>query len=168
MRSSLRFLAIPFIASLLLVSCGNPAEKAAENAAEKAIEQETGGKADVDIKNGTTRVQTKDGVVTVGEQQLPADWPKDVPVYPGAKVQVSGTSNTNGAASMFTIPGGKADVVSFYKQKLVEEGWVIDVAADMGASSIVSASKDQRTIAVQIAESGEQTTVTIGIDTKKD
>ena len=68
--------------------------------------------------------------------KLPEGFPKDFPVYPGAKV-VSSVSNTqqgkgNGLLVTFTIPSGQGlnKVVPFYKNGLSTSGWTITSSFD--------------------------------------
>jgi hypothetical protein len=51
---------------------------------EKAIEDASGGKADVDLNSdGTMNVKTSEGSITTGKS-VPAGWPEDVAIYPDA------------------------------------------------------------------------------------
>lgn len=148
--------------ALLLTACGSPADRAAE----RAIENASGGDADVDVQGGTTRVTTSEGTVTVGEQELPADWPTDVPAYPGSTIQAAGTVNGQGKGALFQTSDASADVVAYYKTQLAAGGWTMDTVAAMGSISVLSASKEGRTVAIQIAASEGQTIITVGLDEK--
>jgi tRNA/tmRNA/rRNA uracil-C5-methylase (TrmA/RlmC/RlmD family) len=151
------------IIPLLLSACGTPTERVTE----RAIENATGGAADVEVQGGTTRVTTSEGTVTVGTQELPSDWPKDVAMYPGSIIQVAGTVTGQGNGALFLTNDSKENVLKFYQAELVKEGWKIDATADMGTISIISASKEKRTVAIQISASVGQTTITIGLEQKQ-
>src|SRR3990167_8427134 len=88
-------------------------------------------------KGKLTFTDTKTGqTVNVGGEKLPDTFPKDFPIYPGAKV-VSSVSNIqqgkgNGLLVTFTIPVGQGlnKVVPFYKNGLNTSGWTITSSFD--------------------------------------
>ena len=90
------------------------------------------------IKKGkVTFTDTKTGqTINIGGEKLPDTFPKDFPIYPGAKV-VSSVSNIqqgkgNGLLVTFTIPSGQGlnKVVPFYKSGLNTSGWTITSSFD--------------------------------------
>lgn len=104
------FAAAAFALVLTTAGCGKIAEKAAEKATEKAIEAGTGGKVDIDGKNGSFKIETDEGSMTFDADEksggmsietkdgsfrsgseIPDTWPGDVPLPPGMEV-VSGHS----------------------------------------------------------------------------
>jgi hypothetical protein len=139
--------------SLALAGCGS---SVAEVAVEKAIEQETGGEADVDLDlDGGMRIETEDGVVVIGAKVLPSDWPTDVPVYPGATV-VSSTKATPADDEMshaltLTTTDPPATVLTTYTTALKADGWKIGATATIGESIVLSATKEDRQVGVQAA-----------------
>ena len=97
-----------------------------------AIENKTGVKTDLkDIEKGeATFTDTKTGqTVTVGGDKLPDTFPKDFPIYQGARVvsSVSGTQQdkSNGLLVEYTTPDGLDKVIPFYKKELGANGWLI-------------------------------------------
>ncbi|MHB8111639.1 MAG: hypothetical protein ACYDHW_16575, partial [Syntrophorhabdaceae bacterium] len=69
-------LAIPFV----FIGCGKSSE---EKAIEKFVEKKSGGKVKYDSSEG--KITVKEGNTTVtsgGNVQIPAAFPKDVPIYP--------------------------------------------------------------------------------------
>src|SRR5689334_5423927 len=73
-----------------LAGCRRIQEKLAQKAAEKALEGTTGGKVDVDGQNITIKNADGKGTVAVGPgATVPADFPKDIPIYPGAKIMMA-------------------------------------------------------------------------------
>jgi hypothetical protein len=151
------------LSCLLFTGCfGNPAEKAMED----AIEQETGGEAQVDMDGDSMRIETDEGVFTTG-QELQADWPKDVPVYPGAEVQFSAMMNEDadapGAGAMFTTSDGVEKVVAYYKAELEANGWTISATMGNAGSSFLGATKGEQVVSVAVAQVDGQTSITIGI-----
>lgn len=109
-----------------------------------------------------------EGSITIGGGKLPADWPSDAPKYANASIQYSGSSNPQtgeaGSAVVFMTSDSVEKVVEFYKKSLVSNGWKIEQTANMGMSTVISATKDTRTFGVYISSAGEgKTSVTIGI-----
>jgi diadenosine tetraphosphatase ApaH/serine/threonine PP2A family protein phosphatase len=96
----------------------------------------------------------KDGqkvVMDVGNGKLPADYPKDVPVYDGAKVilsQSASEKNTHNLVLESNDPPEK--IAEFYKKGLESNGWKIESTMNMGEMSMFTASKDKRQAVVQV------------------
>src|SRR3989344_2958778 len=112
---------------------------------------------DVDTRmDGSTTYSNDEGTVTVGGNKLPDNWPSDAPKYQNADIQYSGSSNPQ-------------EVVDFYKKELTSNGWTIEQTATIGASTILSAKKNERTFGVYIADSGDgKVSVTVGIGIPKE
>lgn len=75
---------------------------------------------------GPSRVQF--GGFDVGEG-LPKDFPRDIPIYPGAKVERSlGGSGTDGGGSMTTLTAKDPpdQIYAFYQEKLEAKGWTLE------------------------------------------
>jgi hypothetical protein len=133
-------------------------EKATEKAAEKMIEaqtQEKGVKVDIQTQDGKVVVTGKDGkAVTFAADKMPADFPKSVPIYPGAKVLGSMTSEAKqGVGGFITLSSSDPPekVSAFYvdasskgKSKTLDmqtpAGHMItwETADDFEASAVVS------------------------------
>ena len=104
--------------------------------------------------------------VAVGGEKLPDSFPKDFPIYPGAKIVSSLSSN--GLLVTFTAPDGHglAKVVPFYKNGLGASGWTITSSFDSdtiqtwaiakgtteGSVSITTSKRDPLTIVVTLGE----------------
>ncbi len=123
-------------------------------------------KAVTDIEKGkVTFTDTKTGeTVNIGGDKLPDTFPKDFPIYPGAKI-VSSVSG-NGLLVTFTASDGLNKVVPFYKNGLDASGWTITSSFDSdtlqtwaiakgtteGSVSITTSERDPLTIVVTIAK----------------
>lgn len=82
---------------------------------------------------------------------LPADYPKDAPVYRDAKVVIAQTiSEKNGRHVMLETSDPAAKVVDYYKKELDVNGWKVDASMDMGGMNMMTASKDNRQLVVQV------------------
>lgn len=151
---------------LLGLGCKSPSQMATE----KMIEAAAGGKANVDVNGNTIKVETKEGTAEFGGNKLPDNWASDAPVYPGATIQFSGAANPeNGKAGtmvMLQTKDSGTTVLEYYKKELESQGWKINGTYQAGASATLAATKDNRTIGITIAASGEQTMITVGVSTK--
>jgi hypothetical protein len=133
---------------------------------ENAIENDTGENAEVNMDGDSMRIETDEGVFTTG-QELPADWPSDVPAYPEAEVQFSAAMNGNtgdpGAGALFVTPDTVADVMGFYRTELEQNGWTISGNMEAAGTSFVGATKDNRVVSVAVTDVDGQTSITVGI-----
>lgn len=131
---------LSILAIIVLAACGKAVEqvvkvgtdKAVEVAVEKAIESgasQDGQKVDVDIKGDdgsfTMKIGGKEGSgsLVVGEgAKLPDDFPKDVTVYPGMKVEMAQSMGT-----AFTVSAKSPDTVDkiqqYIKADMTKGGW---------------------------------------------
>jgi hypothetical protein len=112
--------------------------KVVETVIENAIEKDTGKQVTVQTGKGSMVIETKDGNgstrLETGSGTLPADWPSEVPMYPGAKI---GMSMKIGKG--FTLTQETADtpaqVAEFYRGKL--DHLKQQAAMDMGNGQTV-------------------------------
>lgn len=143
------------------------AKKAGTSLLQGVIENKTGVKTDLqDIEKGkATFTDTKTGeTVNIGGEKLPDSFPKDFPIYPGAKIVSSVSSN--GLLVTFTASDGLNKVVPFYKNGLGASGWTITSSFDSdtiqtwaiakgtteGSVSITTSERDPLTIVVMLGE----------------
>src|SRR5216110_1732478 len=77
----------------------------------------------------------KDGqkvVMDMGGGKVPADYPKDVPVYDGAKVILSQSASEKNAHNLVLESNDPADkIADFYKKGLESNGWNIEGAMNV-------------------------------------
>lgn len=136
----------------------------AERSAEKAIEEATGGKVDVSEGGKKVTIETDDGKLTVGEGEIPDNFPSDVPVYSEAEVITSSESGDN-----FTLALKSSDSVSevsdFYKTKLADKGWTLSNPIDLSGSTTITATKGDRELNVVITpDTDSKTAIAIVIN----
>jgi hypothetical protein len=165
--------------ALALAGCGGSGS-VADKAAEEIIEQQArqdGQEVDVELNSdgGTFTVKAKeDGTqINFGEQgaTLPEGWPADVPVAEGIKISMSQSSTSDG---QFIVTGsvGKpvADLVDFYKQALVENGWAEEEVTSMNMQGMnmsnLRYTKDSRTATANIVQQGDTTQLTLVVEGK--
>ena len=119
---------------------------------------------------GSATYTNGEGSVTVGGNKMPDNWPSDAPQnFAGATIAYSGSSNPQtgkaGAAVVYSVNASARAVVDYYKQQLTAEGWTVEASANMGATSVVSAKKDTRTMGISVTDAGNGTVqVTAGLD----
>jgi hypothetical protein len=94
-----------------------------------------------------------------GSDKVPADFPKDFPIYKNAIVTSYGPiipSNPGlGNVLVLQTPDAKASVLAFYKTELPANGWTLQTFS--GALDTLAASKADRRISVNVSESGSGT-----------
>lgn len=138
-----------------LSACGAVADKASETAgeklAEKAIEDQTGGSADVDISDGGVKISdgeggtyevdadgnvsgsSGDGNYQMGEgTELPEGWPAELAPPSGAEI-VSAISSGDSQSVVANIDAPIRDVYEGLKGQLTDAGY--DVSSDNYTSS---------------------------------
>lgn len=122
------------IATAILPGCSLIARKATEKAVEKAVEKATGKETDVEVDERKVKVKTEEGETQFeAGGKIPEDFPKDFPVYKGARVE--GVIRTeSGGKVQFNIEFATDDdfskVVTFYKDKLPKAGYKISVITE--------------------------------------
>jgi hypothetical protein len=120
--------------------------------------------------DGSTTYTNSEGTVTVGGNKMPDNWPSDAPAaYSGASIVYSGTSDPQtgkaGSAVSYTVNAPIASVVDYYKTQLASNGWTVEATANVGGATVISATKNARTMGVYVVDSGSGTTaVTAGIE----
>lgn len=169
-RAKTALLLAGLLAAAVAVSgCQNIAEKAIERATEEAIEGQTGNK--VDIKDGGVTIQGEDGSTTnIGEgAEVPAEFPKDVPVYDGTVL--GAFSNADSWTLNIETADDPKTVIEFYVAQLEKEGWAKESQADMGTGGMYSAKKDGNRTVTVVAAKGEsaddKTSVTVSVNLEK-
>lgn len=99
---------------LALTGCQKIKDKLAHKAEESAVEAASGG--DVKVSSGGVTVTTDKGTVAM-DNKLPADWPADLPAYPGATIKAA-MSTPQGKSLVMETTDGPDKVHDFYKGKM--------------------------------------------------
>ncbi len=153
----------------LFTGCSYFVRKAGEKAAEKAIERESGGEADVDVGEGKVKIKTEEGEaeIEVGETQLPDDFPKEFPIYENAKVSAVYRSEAGGQVRFnvtFELSDSWQDAKDFYKEELPKSGYTIAASSETQDGAMLYLKKggeDAGLIAFGEAEDNDNLTVTL-------
>jgi hypothetical protein len=159
------------VGAALLAGCGRKAqektvEKAVEHFMEATMKQDgAGGKVKVDLGEGSVRVTSDEGEVAAVQgsgAKLPDDFPKDVLVYPHAKVESTfrmGTMTTVNLACGDSLD----DVAAAYRKGMVESGWKQEVIADSEDSRSMIYTKDTRRATIGISARDGRTQILLSI-----
>lgn len=154
--------------ALVLSGCGKSvSEKVGEKAAEKLLEAQSGGKADVDLSGGNIKVETDEGKMESGEDvKLPADFPSDVYVIDGKIKSTIADQGSEGYTISIETDKSIGDVSAVYQEKFKADGWKITGTMNFGDSATVAAEKDDRTASVILGQTDGKTNVIITVGKK--
>lgn len=142
---------------------GNPAAGGSYKITDK-----DGNTVNVDTSsNGTyNATDNKGNTMTVGAgAKLPDNFPSSAPVYSGATIVTSVTSNESGKAAYsvsMTSKDSYATVSSYYKKALAENGWKTLQSVDMSSQYTMYSAENgtlELTVMVQGVDSSEGTTI---------
>ena len=99
----------------------------------KEIEQEgftlNTGEGSVTFGKEGVAIKTEEGTIQTGNK-LPANFPKDIPAFAGLKPIASAVSSEGDVNASLTGKGDKAEIVAFYKEQMVKEGWTETKASE--------------------------------------
>jgi len=136
-------------------------KKAAENKAENAIEDATGGSADVDVDNNTIKVETDEGTMEIGENvSLPSDFPSDVYVADGDILAASKTADNAYSATVETSKS-VSEMQTKYETEFADEGWDVNTTLAFAGMVTLGGEKGNRMVTVSISESEGKTLVIV-------
>lgn len=136
-------------------------DKLVEKGIEKMIEQQVNKEnQDVDVKvdltkEGLTMRDEKSGTVysIKSGQELPADFPKDIPLPKNSEIQ---SSMIMGPMQILTLEtkDDPDELHAFYQKTLKDQGWesVMDMKTPDGATQVFK--KDERQVTVTISKDG--------------
>jgi len=141
----------------------------------KAIESKTGVKTTIeDLEKGKmTFTYPKTGAkVEVNAGEIPADFPKSFPLYPGAKLAATLSGNNEddegGYWLTFTTADSVSKVADYFKTNLAAKGWTTQNIFEAGENSTMSVKGKgmEGTVAVTAAGNSKETTIVIMLGKK--
>lgn len=143
--------------AVLLLSTGAGCRKLTQRFTEKAIEKATGGAVEVKDDGVSIQATGQDGepaVFSAGRgAKLPEDFPKEVPLYPGAKITAVMSMGAGHTVTLTTSDDRDA-VIGYYKKQL--SGFKQLMAADTEEAQLLSLQKDKLTVNVSASRNGPQ------------
>jgi hypothetical protein len=145
---------------VLCSGCGRKANRsvAGEAMAEKLMEKAMGGGAKVDIKGEQVHVKTKDGEMLVGGTEglkVPDSFPKDVPVYKGAKV-VQSFSRPDGQTLMLQTSDSGETIMDFYSKEMKSGGWSEEMAMRQEKGGMLAYKKEERIVNLVVSDTDDE------------
>ncbi|HTT63096.1 MAG TPA: hypothetical protein VMG35_14680 [Bryobacteraceae bacterium] len=109
---------------------------------------------------GTISVTGKDGktaTLSFNQNKVPDDYPKDVPIYSPAKVVMSQSASEKNTRNLMLESADAADkIVDFYKKGLDSSGWKTESTVATAQLTMLTATKGQRQVVLQISDNGGQ------------
>jgi hypothetical protein len=169
MINRLAFLLL-IVFSLALANCSGESEKTTTKKGEEAMtekirESSSVEKVDVDVSGETVRIKSKEGNVTISGGEgisLPGLFPKDIPIYEGAKILHSMESIEEKAVSVsLTTKNNQATVVEYYKSTMKSQNWEEKGLMELPTQKILMYAKGNRNANLVIASVEEQTQIII-------
>lgn len=135
--------------------------KIGQKVTEGAVGALTGGKVDLDADSNNWQFKdNKTGnSVAVGEDlKLPDDFPKEVPIYAGAKVKsVSlNRSGDKGATVTLGTDDQPEKVATWYSESLKKDGWSEDSSTTMGKSEARNYKKGNMELSLLVFPTDDQ------------
>jgi hypothetical protein len=166
---TIRTLLTAAAASLLLIGCGDeqsapdpqepvarPAEKPVRTAptgvepVNKIVEE-----MDPDGKGmhlTATNPEGKKFTASIGDEvDIPEEFPKDVPIFPGATPMASMSAADEGMIVTFKSDEDQQDILDFYQSNLENDGWEILENPRFDRQLAFDAVKDNRKVSVVVA-----------------
>jgi|SRR3989344_3048656 len=150
------------------------AKKVGKSLIEEVIERKTGVETDLDnVEKGELNfTDTKTGqTVSIGGEKLPDTFPKDFPVYQGAKVVSSASGSQQGQGEgffvTFTTPDGLDNVVPFYEKELAANGWAVVSSFNSDIVQTWEVIKDPMQGGISITSEPNQTTIVVTLSEQK-
>ncbi|HLN18600.1 MAG TPA: hypothetical protein VK255_00335 [Patescibacteria group bacterium] len=159
------------IGAFMLLSGCSPSDyiekKIGENAVEKSLESQTGGKIDIDADKKQMNIKSKDGDFSMsgeGTATLSPDFPKDIYIAPDAKIIFSMADGKNKSYSAAYVTDQSVDdICSKYKNDFEKNGWVTeswlgDTRTEMGPdnSKVFSYKKGTQDLMIIVGLSQEE------------
>ena len=156
------YFALLLVGALAVGGCGRS----------KTYNGPNGEKVTVDKDNGSVEINATDkegGNVKFSAGKgvsLPADFPKDAPVYPGAKA-IMNTNNKEGMSVMLETSDAPDKVAAFYEKNLKEQGWTTEASVKTEQSTTITNKKEKRTLAVNILGGSDKTMIQLMVRQEK-
>lgn len=148
------------LAAALVFAGAGCGDDAAEKITEKALEKSSGGKVDVDSKDGTVKLTDKDGnTSSYGTgTELPKGWPDELKPPKSITILASSTSTTNGKKQLFVTAESSATVTELsegLKAQFEDAGYEItnesNLSSTDGGYASIEAKGPKYTASVSLA-----------------
>lgn len=157
---------------VLLVVAGAVVSFVAKKAGSAILQKATGVKTDLNTEGVTFTDEKTGSKVDFGTDKLPDAFPKDFPLYRGAKVAGSMSGSQTGEGSGFWVTLATADdvdkVVAYYNDALKTSGWEVTSTFNAGGVSTIGVKKAtlEGAVTVSSGEEQDETTIVIALGQK--
>lgn len=134
-------------ASLGLAGCGAVADQVAERAAEEGLERAGGASGDVDLdldnEDGSLSIESSEGSLRIGAQDVPEDFPAEVPLPDDVEV-MSSMSFSEEAGTAFNLnmnaSGDAATLGDELESRFTDAGYTLTGTSSMEVEGLISRS----------------------------
>ena len=151
-----------------LFGCQKAQEKVMEEAAERAIENEAGGDAKVELNGGAVKIEANGAQVQMDAQngvKLPENLPKDLFIPADAKITVSNTTS-EGAMIIFEQAMGLDKASSMMREGMQKNGWTQSADLNMNGTRTITYTKGEQEAALMMTGDGSATTTNMSVSFK--
>ncbi len=116
------------------------------------------------MKSGKITITGKDGnEMIINSQELPEDFPGDIPIYPSSTVCYSAKVEEKNETTISLEASDTVDEIeSFYKKELEKKGWTIEQVFTTDKSSMFTGKKKNRKINIAVT-SGKKNHIAISV-----
>ena len=138
-------------------------ERLAEKSVANMIEKATGGKATVDLKDGTIKVKTAEGEAVIGSsKEWPADMPSDVPKLSSGKIMGAVRSSQEEKKLWnITLQDVEAGAFDQYAEALKAKGWEIKMTTKDEDGGMLQAVKDKLLVVAIFTDKGKAISLSV-------
>ena len=115
-----------------------------------------------------SRFESDDGTILTGDQaKLPDDFPEDVPLYPGLKLNVV-SDMQNGAAIMVQgeVDATIEEISAYYEKEAADQGWTTETEMKQPQMAMYIFKKDGRTMQVLAVPEDDGVSLSVTIQTE--
>jgi len=139
----------------------------AEKVAERNLERQSGGKADVKIRDGKVSIKTKDGEFTAatgGAASIPSDFPSDVYLLKGAQTLAT-VKVPEGFSVTLQSKESLDAIVAKYAAEMKALGWAEETTVNMGKHVMTAYQKESegRKVSVSVSQTAQGTHVLVTV-----
>lgn len=142
---NLKMVGTILISGLVFVGCGGGETKPAGNTAPAKNDKPAATSTDTKPTNVSA------GGVNAATGSLPADFPKDIPIYTGATI-VSAAMAAGTASAVLSTSDAPDKAAEFYKAELGKNGWSAPQVVDAAGNTVMSSKKEKTQLAVTISK----------------
>lgn len=148
---------------------GNVTQVTSQDGNVKVVTKDAEGKETETVAQGNEQGMVySDGsgvVMTTGDKaKVPDDFPKDVPIFAGAKVSLASSDPASKSYTLqLTTSAKPADVTAFYDKDLSGKGWTKEMDMAQDAMHMLAMRKDNRSVTVTCTVDGGGATIFLAV-----